>query len=104
MPVKTKKATGKKTVGKTIAKKSRTSASKKNNSTDCRVTTTCSKAGRDLALLNLSSAGKKLNKPCKPLKAKRLASGCLSGTKTKKRAATKDYVEVMVRIPKSQLK
>ena len=100
MPVKPKTTATRKKSGKKPTRKAATS--KRSASSDCRITTQCSKAGKDLALLNTSSSGRKLNNPCKANKAKRKASGCLNGTK-KKGAPKKGYVEVVVRIPKSQL-
>lgn len=99
MPVKPKKPATRKMAGKKSSRK--VTASGRNSSADCKITTQCSKAGRDLVLLNTSSSGKKLNSPCKANKAKRKASGCLNGTK--KKGSAKNYVEVLVRIPKSQL-
>ncbi len=99
MPVKPKTTAARRKSGKKPTRK----ASGKNSSADCRITTQCSKAGRDLALLNTSSSGKKLNSPCKANKAKRRASGCLNGTKKKGTGSRKGYVEVVIRIPKSKL-
>ena len=100
MPVNPKKTATRKKAGKKPTRKATTLG--RSASSDCKITAQCSKAGRDLVLLNTSSSGKKLNSPCKANKAKRKASGCLNGTK-KKGATQKGYVEVLVRIPKSQL-
>jgi hypothetical protein len=76
-----------------MAGKKKTTAGKK----PCTVTKRCSTYGRKLKNEHSTPAGRGLNTLCKPQKKARKKAGCLSGT------ASKSYVEVVVRIPKSKL-
>jgi len=94
---KKKAVTRKKKVGtarkKTTAKR-KTSTSK---TADCKVSKKCSTFGKKLREEHSTPAARGLNVVCKPQKKARKKRGCLSGV-------GKDYIEVLVRIPKAKLR